>query len=112
MGPETERRRKDGWSWIRSKEDATSGTGEKVMVYANIKTLKSIHTPPPFEMTIKGKKYGYLDDSTDFYAMDREQKQIKKQGQYYPIIVSFGIPKGETTIIKYALYVSPRGRGK
>jgi hypothetical protein len=76
-----------------------------------MKVLKSIYQQPPFELSIKGKKYGYLDDSTDYHAMERQLNQIKKQGQYYPIIVSFGIvPKGNTTVIKYALYVAKRVR--
>ena len=81
------------------------------MVYASMKVLKGIHTQPPFEMIRKGKKYGYLDDSSDYHAMERMLNQIKKQGQYYTIIVSFGVnTKGNTTAIKYALYIAKRGR--
>ena len=81
------------------------------MTYASMKVLKGIHTQPPFELSIKGKKYGYLDDSTDYHAMERQLNQIKKQGQYYPIIVSFGVKSGgNTTVLKYAIYVAKRMR--
>jgi hypothetical protein len=80
-------------------------------IYASIKTLKSIHSPPPIELKIKGKRYGYLDDSTDYHAMERELTQIKKQGTHYAIIVTFPIKTKENAIeIKYAIYVATRGR--
>jgi hypothetical protein len=77
-----------------------------------IKALPNLHTQPPFEITLKGKKYGYLDDSTDYHAMERELTRIKKQKQGYPIIVSFGVYNANKkgTVLRYALYVAKRTR--
>lgn len=82
------------------------------MVYASLIALGSIHSPPPIELKIKGKKYGYLDDSSDYSAMERQLKLIKKQGEFYAVIVSFTIKKQKegTTPLKYALYIARRVR--
>jgi hypothetical protein len=83
------------------------------MVFASTIQLIGIHQPPPFELTIRQKKYRYLDDSTDYSAMEREWKKIKKgSSMFHPIIVSFTVkPKNGTVMpIKYALYIARRER--